>query len=105
MEIYKYFRIGPIRIYISTRRMARVSGSENRRQRYKQRLGKLKRTMYLELGGCCQDCGCKFKRKRLELHHIVPVSERPDLIASRDNLRLLCRDCHMKYHRKPEKPR
>lgn len=105
MDIYYKFSIGPVRIYISTRRMAKVSETQRKRQNRKKRLNALKRTMYLELGGCCQDCGCKFKRERLELHHIVPVSERPDLIASRDNLRLLCRDCHMKYHRKPEKPR
>jgi len=46
----------------------------------------------------CEVCGSVY---RLELHHITPISEMPDLIYSVENLKTLCRRCHKKIHAKP----
>lgn len=46
----------------------------------------------------CIGCG---GRKKLEVHHVVPVSVAPDLELARDNLRTLCEskryglNCHL----------
>ena len=32
------------------------------------------------------------------VHHIIPLSERPDLALSLSNLRSLCNECHNKNH-------
>ena len=46
-------------------------------------------------GFVCTECGCKSSRKNpIELDHIKPTSERPDLIMDADNARTLCRRCH-----------
>lgn len=59
-------------------------------------------------GGMCQDCmdrfraGYGFKPRRAEMvHHIIPISERPDLALELSNLRSLCNICHAQEH--PEK--
>ena len=59
-------------------------------------------------GGMCQDCmdrlraGYGFHPRRAEMvHHIIPISERPDLALELSNLRSLCNICHAAEH--PEK--
>jgi len=48
--------------------------------------------------GCCEDCGEKWG---LEVHHIIPLSEYPHDASDpyrawrRENLALLCHDCHV----------
>ena len=58
--------------------------------------------------GMCQDCMDRFRagygvrpNRATMVHHIIPVSERPDLALDLDNLRALCYECHNKEH--PEK--
>lgn len=59
-------------------------------------------------GGMCQACMERLKdgigfhpRRATMVHHIIPVSERPDLALELDNLRSLCAACHAAEH--PEK--
>lgn len=59
-------------------------------------------------GGMCQACmerlraGYGIRPNRATMvHHIKPVSERPDLALDLDNLRSLCAACHAAEH--PEK--
>ena len=40
----------------------------------------------------------------MEVHHVRPVAVRPDLAYSLDNVRTLCKDCHIRAHRRPETP-
>ena len=42
----------------------------------------------------CAWCG---RTKRLEVHHVVPISVAPELAASEDNMLMLCRKpaCHL----------
>ncbi|MDL2317673.1 HNH endonuclease [Eubacteriales bacterium OttesenSCG-928-A19] len=56
----------------------------------------------------CVDCmnqfhdGSGFKPRPATLvHHVVPVTERPDIALDIDNLRSLCDPCHNRRH--PEK--
>ena len=43
-------------------------------------------------GWRCVTCG---SRHRLEVDHTVPVERRPDLALVLDNLKTLCRNCHI----------
>ena len=43
-------------------------------------------------GWRCVDCG---SRLRLEVHHVERVGLRPDLAFDLDNLKTLCRACHI----------
>ena len=50
----------------------------------------------------CQECRKSGKRVQARIvHHIVPVSERPDLAYELDNLESVCFKCHEQKH--PEK--
>lgn len=101
MDIYYHFRLGPLRIYITNRRMKSRGVHESLRHRNKSRLGYLRRDIYRKNGGCCQACGRHYDLKRLELHHVIPINVRPDLINKRSNVRLLCHKCHLAAHGKP----
>ena len=50
-------------------------------------------------GWRCRDCG---RPGRLEVHHVRPIRERPDLATDPDNCLTLCAGCHLKRHRRPE---
>lgn len=45
----------------------------------------------------CLCCGKKFEN-HLEVHHIMPVSQYPELVSVPENLASLCQQCHAKYH-------
>lgn len=45
----------------------------------------------------CQCCG--EQGKQLQVHHIMPLSEYPDLNCDDGNLICLCQACHDRYHR------
>lgn len=58
--------------------------------------------------GMCQECMRRLRagygirpRRATMVHHIEPVSERPDLALRLDNLVSLCDECHNRMH--PEK--
>lgn len=57
---------------------------------------KLKLMLLAERGNKCEACG---NEKHLELHHIKPIVERPDLAKSTDNIMLLCNECHKDIHK------
>lgn len=43
----------------------------------------------------CEICGSS---SMLEVHHIIPRGEAPELILESDNVKLLCKQCHRKTH-------
>lgn len=53
------------------------------------------RNMYIRANPLCEDC---LERDQLvateEVHHKIPISDRPDLRLVWDNLRALCKPCH-----------
>lgn len=51
----------------------------------------------------CQDCKDKGKMTRAtEVHHVIPLEDRPDLGLELSNLRCLCHDCHEATKHKAE---
>lgn len=46
----------------------------------------------------CADCGAE--NKPLEIHHVIPRHENPDLAFDIDNVVALCQDCHKLRHSK-----
>lgn len=104
MDFYKLIRIGPLRIYITTRRMKKMDRQEPLRKKNRHKLKFIRSQLIRNNGRHCQDCGGMFPKKKLELHHVVPVCDRPDLITDMENLRILCHECHMKYHRRQRPP-
>lgn len=49
-------------------------------------------------GSRCADCGAE--NKPLEIHHVIPRHENPDLAFDIDNVVALCKDCHNIRHSK-----
>lgn len=45
--------------------------------------------------GECEDCG---EEETLHVHHIVPVSERPDMCMDESNVVVVCNMCHAERH-------
>lgn len=60
---------------------------------------KLKIMLLAQRGNKCESCGHGGNEKSLELHHIKPIAERPDLAKSPDNIMLLCNECHKVIHK------
>jgi len=50
----------------------------------------------------CELCG-KDSDGDLELHHIIPVNKKPELIMKIDNVATLCQNCHRSIRHKEEK--
>lgn len=74
------------------RRWHRHSAAVTRTRRWKAlRLEVLRRD-----GFQCRQCGA---RGRLEVDHIAPVRDRPDLAYALDNLQSLCPSCHARKTR------
>ena len=97
MEIYHKFRLGPLFIYITSFALRKMKKKD---RVWKQHRKRLKKWKLKECEGKCEICGRKFHKDKMELHHVIPVSERPRLVLSKKNLMLLCHECHVKIHRK-----
>lgn len=46
----------------------------------------------------CQWCGATVQMTTLEVDHIKPIEQYPELACDTSNLRVLCKDCHNKRH-------
>jgi thymidylate synthase (FAD) len=44
----------------------------------------------------CRLCGAR--SKKLDMHHIIPVWARPDLVLDPDNIATVCRACHLRLN-------
>jgi 5-methylcytosine-specific restriction endonuclease McrA len=44
----------------------------------------------------CEDCGAK---EELHAHHVKPKSIYPNLALDENNVKILCKKCHMKFHK------
>lgn len=45
----------------------------------------------------CQCCG--EQDKKLQVHHILPLSRYPELSCDSSNMICLCKECHDRYHK------
>jgi len=101
MNIFKHFRIGGLHIYISTYSLKRRRSIDSIYRHARPELQREKHRRCSADTGYCEMCGRKFYPRELEMHHIIPVSERPDLVTSPRNLQMLCHGCHTKVHKQP----
>lgn len=101
MDFCKSFHFGFINVYVTTCRMKRRSKHDDLYRNRRKKLLRMKHKMWKQNGGRCEECGKQMDEEALEIHHIVPVSVRPELIASRSNLHLVCPECHAKLHGRP----
>jgi len=47
----------------------------------------------------CEDClKIGIARPVEEVHHVIPIADRPELRLERSNLVSLCKECHAKRH-------
>ena len=58
---------------------------------------KWKRKTYNRDCGCCQCCGNN-EKSQITIHHILPKSIYPELVAEESNLVTLCFECHLFLH-------
>lgn len=57
----------------------------------------LKQIIY-KRDSCCINCGSEFKENKMQVHHIIPVSNNG--LDKLSNLILLCETCHIEVHQK-----
>lgn len=100
MEVFKSFRLFGLYFYVSSIRMKRRRTIDEQMRNHRNVLRKKKTYLYGVQNGCCFGCGHHFSREALEIHHLVGVSENPNLALETKNMVLLCHDCHAKVHRK-----
>lgn len=101
MEIFKSYHLFGLHFYISSRKMSRVSNCTDIINKNRRKLRTIKRMLYRESGGRCQECGAEFEMRGLEVHHIIPTSENRALAVSVHNILLVCPECHAKLHGRP----
>lgn len=65
-----------------------------------ERKNKVKLSLLMERGCKCELCGTDLVNKKAEMHHIKPVSLHPELQYDKNNLILLCHDCHNGLHQR-----
>ena len=98
MNIFKKFRIGPVWIYISSRRMQRKRSADEIYQYNRDCIRKEKHRRWVENGGHCEKCGLKLPEDRLTMHHVIPLKQRPDLVSKPSNMLMVCQHCHDIIH-------
>ena len=98
MTMLYRFHIFGVNVYITTRRMKLRSAKDDLRRNRRKELMRLKHQLYMRGSGSCSCCGRFFPEADLEVHHVVSLGERPDLVSRKSNLRLLCRECHGRVH-------
>lgn len=59
---------------------------------------RLKLELLFERGGHCELCGLSLKKDNCQIHHIKPLSVHPELRYDKENLMLLCKECHSGLH-------
>lgn len=50
----------------------------------------------------CYECGMPGMAHDLEVHHLIPRHERPDLMYDAGNCQALCKSCHSRVTRKEQ---
>ena len=100
----KMWRLFP-RFYItfsSCRTKLRTpAGNHANKQHEAMKLTKMRHTMYDEQQGICPHCGKYFDFAWMEMHHVLPWSRFGNLRYKRENMLLLCHDCHKEIHIDP----
>lgn len=98
MEVFRQWKAFGLYFYVSSIRMKRRRKIDEKLRNNNKVLRKYKKMLYAEQSGCCADCGEFFTEDGLEIHHLVGVSEAPNLMLAKRNMVLLCPHCHGKRH-------
>ena len=56
------------------------------------------RRNYIRSHPFCENCGVENLVEAKDVHHILPLRERPDLAFEPSNLKALCEPCHVAAH-------
>lgn len=99
MDFCKRIKIFGFYLYISTCRLKRRGSRDNLCRNRHKKLLRHRARLYDRQGGCCAVCGRVLGENDFEIHHVIAVSDRPDLVAKLSNLRLLCHECHRRVHK------
>ncbi|MBQ7181077.1 MAG: HNH endonuclease [Bacteroidaceae bacterium] len=99
MEVFRQWKAFGLYFYVSSIRMKRRRSVDEKLRNKDKTLRKCKKSLYAEQGGCCADCGEFLSMDGLEIHHLVGVSEAPNLMLAKGNMVLLCPKCHRGRHR------
>lgn len=70
-------------------------------QSARAKLHNMRLTMYNEQAGVCPHCGKFFDIKQMDMHHVLPYAMFTELRYKRENILLLCKDCHKYIHMNP----
>ena len=92
-------KIFGIYIYVSKYRLKRRDKLDDKRRNKRHILNRVKKRIYKKTGGVCSCCGETFPIDELKIHHVIPVAVKPKLIAKESNLKLMCEDCHVEFHK------
>ena len=92
-------KIFGVYIYVSKYRLKRRDKLDKLRSNKRGQLNRAKKRIYKKTGGVCSCCGETFPIDALSIHHIIPVAVNPKLIVKGSNLKLMCEDCHVEYHK------
>lgn len=67
-------------------------------QNIDEKAKKVKLELLLDRGNVCELCGTKLDKSNFQTHHIKPISIHPELRYDKENMMLLCRECHSGLH-------
>ena len=99
-EMFIKARLGRYRLYLTDKRMRVRQERETKSKEERDEFWHKVKGPLLDERGCCEMCGCSDRRK-LQVHHILPYAEFPQLDGDFRNMMVLCQDCHFKLHRNP----
>lgn len=90
-KLFKY------NIYVSKMPM-RTRQKRDRSNGNAGKLYELKKKLYREHEGKCEECGRIIDLHDAELHHVLPYSKFQDLMLLPQNTQILCNKCHKNIH-------
>lgn len=85
-------------IYVSRERLRFAPVSNRRGNGLARRLREIRNQRFHRTHGCCESCGKPGEKESMQLHHIFPFYEFPNLAQKKWNLLLLCPRCHFLAH-------
>ena len=97
----RMLRIGKLRFYITWNfRLKNTQIRDNEKKLFD--IVPIKEKLWEREQGCCMMCGKQIgKFCNSQIHHVLPYARFPEFATNKENLLLLCRDCHKEIHTNP----
>lgn len=94
-----HIKVAGWHIYVCNKRRQNISPSTARKSSSSDhKLKALRNNRYRHTKGCCEVCGQHCEKTELQMHHILPYRDFPDLKRKKWNLLMLCPHCHFLIH-------